>query len=388
MRIFVLLSRVPFPLEKGDKLRAYHQLKELSKSHQLILCCLSDTEPHPDAINELSQWSERIEIIRLTILGRLFNLALSLFSNKPFQVHYFMQGHARRKIKKLIADCKPDHIYCQLVRTAEYVKNHFEIPKTIDYQDAFSKGVERRIAGATWWFKPILRAETKRLLAYENLVFEYFDNKTIISKQDRELIYHPNRKSIAIVPNGVDTEYFVPMNTSKVFDIVFTGNMNYPPNISGAAYLAQHIFPLVLKKLPEAKLLISGVNPSKKVQALASNNITVSGWVEDIRTSYSNSKVFVAPMQIGTGLQNKILEAMAMEIPCITSQLANSALNATPGKAILIGNTPEEYANQIVNLINDNAWAEKVGKAGRSFVIENYNWQTTTNILSALIQGN
>lgn len=387
MRIFVLLSRVPYPLEKGDKLRAYHQVKELAKNHEVHLCCLTVDDPHPAAMEQLSQICSGITFIRLGTLQRWFNLGLAMLSNKPFQVHYFKQGHAVRKVHSLIREFKPDHIYCQLVRTTDYVKDLFDIPKTVDYQDAFSKGVERRIAGAPWWFKPILKAETKRLLAYENLIFEYFDHKTIISEQDRELIYHADRKKIEIIPNGVDTDYFSPQEREKDYDIVFTGNMNYPPNVSGAEYLANEIMPIIWKRRPKATLLISGANPHPRVNALAGANIKVTGWVDDIRSSYSSSKVFVAPMRIGTGMQNKILEAMAMELPCVTSELVNNAIKAPVGTTILISETPQQYASQILELLEDKNKAAEIGRAGREFVLNAYDWATSTAKLAALMQG-
>lgn len=384
MRLFVLLSRVPYPLEKGDKLRAYHQVKELAKKHDIFLCCLNNGQLHPEASTELSKICTRLEIVNLTKVGTVLNLAYAFFSNKPFQVHYFKQAQAVRKVHGFIREFQPDHIYCQLIRTAEYVKDLFETPKTIDFQDALSKGMQRRIEGASLWLKPLLKSEAKRLLTYENLVFEYFDHKTIISAQDRELIYHPLRKEIVVVPNGVDTAFFKPLSTPMDYDLVFTGNMNYPPNIRGAEYLVNEILPLVLHEKPDVRVLISGATPAVKVKALASSHVTVTGWVEDIRTAYARSKVFIAPMQIGTGLQNKILEAMAMERPCVTSELANNALNAKTNETILIGTTPRQYADQVIKLLNDENLSREMGKKGREFVLTHYNWEKTTALLNTL----
>lgn len=385
MKLFVMLSRVPWPLEKGDKLRAYHQVSELSKKHEVTLCCLSDSPVHPDAMNELTAIAHRVEIFQLSKPGIWFNLLMGLFSNKPYQVKYFYQNRVKKKVDALIDEVKPDHIYCQLVRASEYVKEQHNIPKTIDYMDTFSKGMERRIASSSFLKKPFVRSEHKRLLAYENLVFEYFKHKTIISEQDRNLIYHPDRDQIKVVPNGVDTTFFSPMPMEKDYDVVFIGNMNYVPNITAAVFLAREIVPLLKSKMGGIKVLISGATPAPAVTALASDHITISGWVEDIRESYARSRVFIAPMHIGTGLQNKLLEAMAMEIPSVTSPLANNALGGEDGTHLLLANTPEAYAEHILQLLEQPEKAAVLAKKGREFVDSRFDWAGTTQLLNELM---
>jgi glycosyltransferase involved in cell wall biosynthesis len=137
--------------------------------------------------------------------------------------------------------------------------------------------------------------------------------------------------------------------------------------------------------LPNIKVLIAGANPSKKVLSLKSENVIVSGWVEDMRECYAKSKIFIAPMLIGTGMQNKILEAMAMKLPSITSELANSAIGATNGKEILTAQQPEEYAKHVLSLINDNIRLSTIGEKGYNFVINNYNWDSINKKLNQLI---
>ena len=154
-------------------------------------------------------------------------------------------------------------------------------------------------------------------------------------------------------------QHFTPQEQDAEYDLLFTGNMNYPPNIDSVIFLVQKVLPLVRKERPGTSLLISGVDPSPSVRDLARVDplVTVSGWVKDIRSSYAAARIFIAPMQIGTGLQNKLLEAMAMRMPCITSPLANNAVGAPVDDAILIGNTPEEYAAHILRLLSDPARA-------------------------------
>ncbi|HEX2616420.1 MAG TPA: glycosyltransferase, partial [Flavobacteriales bacterium] len=235
----------------------------------------------------------------------------------------------------------------------------------------------------------LLRAETRRLIAYENLMLDLFDHQAIISVQDRDLLYHPRRDQVAVIPNGVDSDFFVPRNSDPRYDLLFTGNMNYPPNIDSVLYLVNKVLPLVRAERPDTSLLISGVDPGPRVRELAEQDplITVSGWVRDIRDSYAAAKVFAAPMQIGTGLQNKLLEAMAMRMPCVTSPLANNAVGATPGTSILIGREPEDYAAHILRLLNHPEERERLAQGGYSFVRERFDWDRAAEILDGLVQS-
>ncbi|HRE75075.1 MAG TPA: glycosyltransferase [Flavobacteriales bacterium] len=385
MRLFIILSRVPWPLEKGDKLRAYYQIRELSRYHDVSLFCLSDTAIDPKAKTELLRYCKEVHIERIRRPGILFRLAKAVFSKLPFQVHYFYKPSLKSKVHSIIREFNAEHIYCQLIRCSEYVKNIHHIPKTLDYMDAFSKGVERRIASAPFGIRSIFKTEARRLVEYENLIFDYFENKTIITEQDKRFIYHPDQQHIHVIPNGVDVTHFSPMERKKKYEIVFNGNMNYPPNIDCVEYIAKEILPLLP---PTTRFLISGASPAGQVLELRENSqITVSGWVDDQRESYASGKVFLAPFRIGTGLQNKLLEAMSMGIPCVTSTLANNALGAEPGRQILIGDSPTEIADLVAKLLNDKDRAAAIAEEGKSFVHSRYNWESSCLILNNLITG-
>ncbi len=389
MRLLVLLSRVPYPLEKGDKLRAYHLISRLAERHEVYLFCLSDTRTPQEHIDHLKGFCTHIEVVHIGRWRILLKLLTAVFTRLPFQVAYFHHGHAQRRIDAAIERFKPDHVFCQLVRTTEYVRHRYDLPKTLDYMDTLSKGMERRTETAAFQLRPIFRAETRRLIRYENLMFDQFDHSVIISAQDRDYIYHPWRDRMAVVPNGVDTDHFTPQQVEVRYDLLFTGNMNYPPNIDSVLFLVNKVLPLVRRERPETSLLISGVDPSANVRDLARTDplISVTGWVKDIRSSYAASHMFVAPMQIGTGLQNKILEAMAMRIPCITSALANNAVGAPTGEAVLIGDTPEEYAELILRLLADPAERERIAANGYRFVREHFDWGRSARALEDLITG-
>lgn len=388
MRIFVLLSRVPYPLEKGDKLRAFHQIRELSKNNEIILCAInpiSDLDEQK-AFSELRPYCLSVNFLKLPLLPRLWNMFMAFLTNKPIQVGYFYNGNVAYKVKKLIDQYKPDHIYCQFIRTAEYVKD-IDIKKTLDFQDVLSHGMKRRMKSASAIKAPIYKMEYNRLKRYENLAFDYFDNLTIISIPDKKLIQHPDKGKIEVIANGVDHDFFKPMPKRKAYDVVFTGNMAYPPNVDAACFLVNEIMPLVWKKYPDTKVLLAGASPTRKVCSLHSDKVTVSGWMDDIRDSYASSRIFIAPMRIGTGLQNKLLEAMSMMIPTITTPLANDALNAENNKEILIGETPKELSDNIISLLTNSALHEQISKAGYNFVHCNHSWENATKKLDDIINN-
>lgn len=389
MKIGVLLSRFPYPLEKGDKLRAYYQLKELAKNNEIYLCALCTKKISQKDIAAIEPYCKDLKIVRLSKIEIALNMIYSLiFSKLPMQVAYFFNRKFKASIQHFFQSNKVDHIYCQLIRTSEYLKDYKYCSKTIDYMDALSQGMERRIAKAPFYLKPFVKMEAMRLKRYEHFIFEAFNQKVIISEQDRESIVHAKNHEIHIIRNGVDQEYYKPQEKEKVYDLLFTGNMSYPPNIDGVEFLVNKVMPLIWEIKPNVKLVIAGANPSQRVLKLEQDKVIITGWVDDIRDYYAKSHIFIAPMQIGSGLQNKLLEAMAMQIPCITSPLANNALKAIDRESILIGNDPESYKNHIIELLDNPRFARQIAKNGRAFVSKNFDWTTSTNELQKLFIKN
>ena len=382
MKIFILLPRIPYPLEKGDKLRAFNQIKQLAKRNEIVLCALNDDSKvsEQDAFHALQPYCQSINFIKITKPQIGLGLVRAFFKGLPLQCGYFYNRKAARKIDALIAKHKPDILFGQLLRVAEYIR-HKNLPKTIDYQDIFSYGMKRRADVASPITRPIFNMEYRRLKRYEAVIFDDFDVKTIISEPDRALFPHEKRDKILIIPNGVDHDYFTPQEKEKKYDLVFTGNMSYPPNVNAVEYLANEIMPIVWKTLPETKLYIAGATPDPKVKKAASDKIIVSGWLDDIRDAYAQSRVFIAPMRIGTGLQNKLLEAMSMCLPTITSPLANASLGAKPNEEVLIGSNAEEMAKHIITLLTDKEIAQCIAQNGHAFTHRVYDWSTATNRL-------
>lgn len=386
-KLVILLSRFPYPLEKGDKLRAYNQLKELSKHFKITLITTTDEKIHKESIEEIKRYCSTIYIIKLSKISILINLFFQFFTNKPFQTGYFFSSKNKARIESILKEIKPDHIYCQLIRISEYVKNYHDCPKTIDYMDALSKGMERRALKAPFYLKWLFNMEAKRLSDYERKIFDYFENQIMISEQDKNYILHPNRSNIICIPNGVDKSFFETYDIEKDADIVFIGNLSYAPNIEATLFLHEKILPYFILKNPTFKLLISGASPSISIKKIAdiNRNIELTGWVDDIKSSYARGKIFVAPMMIGTGMQNKLIEAMAMGVPCVTTTLANNAIQAVHNESILVANSQDEFILEIERLLNDKDLYHKIALAGKKLVQSKYQWESTTKILVDLI---
>ena len=389
MKLLVLLSRFPYPLDKGDKLRAFHQLNYLARRHEICLFAVSDEDVTAEAdaaVRPLCRGG--LHVHRLRRPGIAASMARALATGRPLQVGYFFEAQAQRQVDELLRSFRPDHVYCQLIRMAEYLRPHAgRLPMTLDYMDVFSAGVARRATQAPLWQRPVMVLEARRLLAYEAAAFDWFQHHTIISDQDRQLIQHPRRQQIRVVLNGIDTDRFRPMpEVAKEYEVLFSGNMSYHPNVDAAAFLAEEIMPLVRARHPAARLLVAGTTPAPRVQALASAHVIVSGWVPDIRAAYAAARVFVAPMRVGTGLQNKLLEAMAMHLPCVTTPLANNALGGTNGQELCVAETAAAIASDISSLLENPGGAAALASRGQDFVKARYTWAGATAQLEALFE--
>ncbi len=386
MRILFLTSRFPFPLEKGDKLRAFYQIKELSRYHEIILAAVSDQKMESSSIEALKPFCRKILVHEMSILQVCKHLLRTFFSGRPFQVGYFYSKEFQHKINEVIEKDKPDAIFCQLTRMAEYVKHIKQIPKTLDYQDAFSVGLERLAKRSSLIKRIFVNMEFKRLKRYEHDIFDYFEHHTIISEQDKKLIPHPKHDNIEVLPNGVDFDYYQPQQRDKKYDLIFSGNMNYPPNIESALFIAKKVMPLLWNESRTCgtSLVIAGASPDYQIEKLKDKRIHVTGWVDDMREYIAESRIHLAPMFISIGMQNKILQAMAMKVPCIVSSLSNNAIHAS-ADCVLIADTPEQYATKISLLLTNPDKAATMADNASRFVKANFNWELIVSKLEKIL---
>ena len=403
MRILVLLPRFPYPLDKGDKLRAYHQIVELAKRHEVYLFALSHKRVPHDDYDHLHTLCTAVDYVRLRWWECAWGVLKAFLTGKPLQLGYWDSARARRAYTRWELQVRPDVVYCQMVRTLPTVKNS-PCRKVLDFQDALSLNTRRRMEHSRGLLRLVLRYETKALERTERQALTLFDATTVIAPADRDAI----SPAVCIVPNGVDTDYYKiengklkmensadatttnPDNSqfsilNSQFSICFTGNMSYAPNVDAACWLVKEVMPLVWKQCPYGiKVLLAGADPKPAVRALAGPRVTVSGRLPDIRSAYASARMFVAPMRIGSGMQNKLLEAMAMGLPCVTTSLAATPLGATPWEHLLVGDTAEEIADLIVKLTIEET-RQSIADGGHRFVLEHFSWPAAVAPLERIL---
>jgi sugar transferase (PEP-CTERM/EpsH1 system associated) len=371
-------------LEKGDKLRLYHQIRYLSRQHEIILVSLAEQPFDKNLVKAMQEFCKEIYVIPHSKWTNYLNALLGLLRGLPVNIGYFVNSATRRKIHAIIEKTRPDGIYVQLVRMAPYISDQSAAEMSIDLMDAFSLRLQRRSKQAGPLMSRFWKIEEKLLARQERRWTKLFGNRFIISDTDRTFLQnHGIKESIDILRNGVDTNFFRASDAEKMYDIVFVGNMSYHPNILAAHYLVTEIVPLLRERKPNLNILIAGANPTQTVLKLAEDGVEISGYVADIRAAYASARIFVAPIFVGSGVQNKILEAMAMEIPCVTSPQVAEAIGGIDD-LVLQARNPEEYCHFIEKLLSDPDERLRMGKKSRRYIEEYLSWEICCKPLDKL----
>jgi sugar transferase (PEP-CTERM/EpsH1 system associated) len=382
-KLAIILSRFPYPIDKGDKLRAYHQIISLSQHFDIHLFALYEKIPSESDFNTVKQYCTSIELYHLNRLTIAIQSGLSFLKKLPVQVGYFFSKKHKIKIQEAITSLKPDTIYCQLSRTALYA---YDLPfyKVIDFQDAFAMNYNRIQENAYGLKKWFYKRESNRMKSFERQMLQWFDATTIISSFDKaNLSVQPNQT--VVIGNGVDYTFFSPQNIAKKYDLLFLGNLSYLPNQNAVRFLIDEVIPKLLLQRPQLTINIAGASMPSSYKAYNSPNITMSGWVEDIRNTYAEAKLFVAPLITGAGVQNKLLEAMSMALPCVTTSVVNASLQAVEGKQLIIANTCDEFVVQILNLLDNQEKQNRLSKEARRFIEESYSWEKSNAKLAQVL---
>ncbi len=387
MKILFLTSRFPFPLEKGDKLRAYHLIRSLSKHADIYLFAVNETRVPEAHVRELLPYCKAIEVAVVNKPTSIISMAFATFQLRlPFQVAYFSAPAAHMQMRAFIKKHEPNAVFCHLIRMGEYLRDLDIRPVVLDYMDTFSKGMARRAEQTSFPANLFIRAEERRLHHYEAACFKRCDRHLVISAQDRDAFSFQGKGAVEVVANGVDFAYYSPVEAVKKFDLLFIGNMAYPPNISSSTFAAKEVMPELHKLHPGASLVIAGADPVRAVRNLESEHVKVSGWVEDPRQLFGEARIMIAPMLISIGLQNKILQAMAMKLPCVISRLANNAIGAPEENCVLVADTPQEYAQQIKRLLDDEDLRLRIAENAYAFVKEHFDWDRNCDRILKLMQ--
>ncbi len=386
-KILVLTPRFPYPVIGGDRLRVYMLCKELSKKYDLILLSLCD-QPLELEININDSVFKEIHRVYLPKYKSYYNVLKALVTQKPLQIAYYQSDTFKNKYNKLIKQC--DAVFCHLIRVADYVKDTDKF-KILDMTDAISLNYSRvkKLASKKSLRAIIYSLEQKRLESYERSVANLFDLTTFISSVDRDYLYPNPGSNIHIVNNGVDTSALRyikrEIKIDKPVELIFIGNMYSLQNMDAAKHFAKNILPCLYDEFNIIFKVIGKISETNKNILNSFKNTIALGTVDDINSSASTGHIGICPVHLGAGVQNKILEYMALGLPCITSSIGYEGINAKSGSEIFVADTVEQYKNVLREIIYDYNRYTEVAENARSFVENNFSWESkVANLMNTL----
>jgi len=377
MKILFVTPRLPYHPDRGDRVRVFNFARLLTKKHSLFLASFIQSREELKNVSELKKIFNQTTVILLQPWKSNLNVLTHFFSKLPYQISYYNSDVMRREIKEIVKREKINIIYTFHLRMAPYSIDLKDFYKILDLTDSVSLFLQRMLPFTKFYLKPLFYYEWLKVRRYEPMIAEKFDECWLISGIDKRAIEESaSLSNIIIVPNGIDLAYFKRKNLEQDGEnLLFVGYMG-AESIDSIFYFYKKIFPQVKKEIPSSKFYIVGANPPAKVTKLARDkNVTVTGFVKDLRPYYEKATVMVAPMRFVAGVQNKILEAMAMEVPVVTSSFGNEGIDAHPGKEILIEDNAEDFARSIIGLLKDEKLRREIGVNARKFVEKNFTWR-------------
>ena len=386
MKILFLANRIPYPPYRGDKLKIFNLAKRLTGKHELHLITFAQSKDEFKYRAELEKVFNEVTLIYLPKWRSALNCLPGLLTNKPFQVLYFQSSELQNKLNDILARHQFDAVHVQHLRMSPYLANRNDIPRILDLPDAFSLYWERRRTVPRGLLtKMFENMEQRRVFKYEGILKKY-NLSLACSQEDIEYLENQHHShNLRLLPNGVDLKTFFPRdhNYTHHNTILFTGNMDYAPNIDSVIYFANEIFPLIKSQLPEVEFIIAGQRPVKKVLDLANDSIKVTGFVKDLAAMYNTASVVVAPLRFGAGTQNKVLEAMAMGVPVVCSNIGFKGLGIKSGEGAIMQISPKDFAGSVIELLRSQQLRENVGKKGIEIVKQHFDWDAIASLLEA-----
>ena len=385
MKILFLTSRLPFPPVGGDKLRTFNFIKHLNKNHHLTLLSFIENEEELNELSEFEQYYNKIITIKLPKLESYKNCLIGLFSSKPLQIHYYTSDSMEAAVKRELENGY-DVIFCHLIRMAQYLPNNRNIKKIVDFTDAISLNYIRSKKYRKGLFSIINYIESKRVLKYELATIDHADTSSFISQIDADFLRtDKNSKKIKVIANGVDFEKFQFYNEG--FDenqVTFVGNMRTFPNTDAVLYFTQEVFPILRKVNPKIKFYVVGTEPNREVLNLHDGeNVIVTGFVDSVIPYITNSAVLVAPMRVGAGVQNKILESMALGTPVVTTTIGAEGLEKSQ---LTVADSPAEISQKILELMKDKNLRKQKAIFGRKYIEKKFHWEVVLQNLDKTIK--
>lgn len=383
LKLLFAANRFPYPPFRGDKLKIFNLASILSQQHELHLLTFLQDKNDLQYLPKLEKVFTKIHLVPLPKSASVFQALKALFSAKPLQVGFFKSNKMEEKINQLLAKEQYDAVHVQHLRLAQYWYSRKTIPRILDLPDAYSLYWKRRVkssSGPKKWFNFL---EYNRVFKYESILDDF--NLSLVCSQE-DLHYLKKEKQIQTVqllPNGVDCKQFsFPENNyQEDTQILFTGNMDYEPNIDAVEYFVQEIFPLIKKEIPKAKFVIAGQRPVEAVKKLANEDIQVTGFIPKLSDIYKTAAIVVAPLRFGAGTQNKVLEAMATGIPVVSRNIGFKGLGITSGEGVVLALETQDFADACVQLLKDATLRKSIGEKGEQIVRERYDWPVIAGLL-------
>ncbi len=389
MKILFLANRIPYPPYRGDKLKIYNLAKRLKDKHELYLLTFTQTEEDKTYKAELEKVFKEVHLVHLPKWKSAMNCLAAAWDSKPLQVLYFRSAEMRHKLAEILKTHSFDAVHVQHLRMSPYLVDRKDIPSILDLPDAFSLYWERRKSikrGALQ--QAFENIEQKRVLKYESILKDY-KLSLVCSQEDLEYLeQRHNASNLRLLPNGVDLDTFYPRqhDYSHNHTLLFTGNMDYAPNVDAVVYFVKEILPKVWEKFPAVKFIIAGQRPIGKVTELASEKVIITGFVKDLAEVYNEASVVVAPLRFGAGTQNKVLEAMAMAVPVVCSNIGFKGLGIASGEGAIMHTDPIEFANGINDLLASQTLREEVGKKGLAVIRSRFGWDAVAQLLEKYLK--
>jgi len=374
VKVLFLVTRLPVPPWRGDQVRAYHHLRHLARHHAVTCCALLARPPAPRLVAEVEALGVRTTVVPLGVAGAAPALARALAGDRrPLQVLLYARRRARARVGRLVARERFDVVHAQLVRAASYLPAG--VPAVVDLIDALSANFARRGRVERGVLGPLARWEASRLRRYEGDLAARGVPCLVVSAGERTAL--GDAAAVRVVPNGIDTGAFAYREDGRpAARLVFGGNLGYFPNVDAARWLADDILPRVRAAVSGAELRLVGARPARAVRALAARpGVAVAGDVPAMAAELAAATVAVVPLRAGSGMQNKVLEAMAVGTPVVATARAVAGIEARAGEHVLVADDAAGLAEAVVALVRDPARGRALACAARALVERRYRWE-------------
>ena len=386
MNILFLAQRVPYPPNRGDKITSWRLIERMARNHRVTVVAFAHDQADRDAARVLTEEKgiETIAIDHVESKKKLQSLPL-LLTGKPLTLGVYGSGELQKEVDKRIPDT--DFAYAFSSSMGAFLMPH-ALPWVMHIaeldSDKWRQYSERTKPPMKW----VYRREWKTLLSFEKRLAQAALTNVLCTPLEEKIFQReiPGPPT-DVIQNGVDLEYFHPApEKSEPARMTFTGVMDYLPNIDACVHFVQEIFPLIRAAHPNARFDIVGSKPTPEVQALAqTDGVTVTGFVDDIRDWAHKASVAVAPLRIARGIQNKVLEALAMGLPVVGSTSATQGVQGKPGEHYWVTDDPKEHARMVIDLLDNPDKARALGQTGRQFVEDHYDWEVTLAKLDEIL---